>query len=423
MNRVITQVSSGADISIIEAAMGLYDGYDVRGSRSSAQVAKQTKTPVVLVLDVTRMTRTAAAIVLGCMSFDSDVDIRGVIVNRVKGARHERLIREAIETSCGIKVIGAVAESPDLAIADRHLGLVTSAEIFERERLLNQVAHIIEESVDLDGFLAIAHEAGDLPLYQDVSGGSQCDKASREGKAPSLNNGSSCLSSPASPENTSACSVKIAIVKDQAFHFYYPENIEALEDAGAELIYVDSLVDAALPHDIDGVYIGGGFPESFAHELEENITFRESIRDFAQHGGVVYAECGGLMYLANCLHNGESAYEMAGVFECEAHMETKRQGHGYAEVVATRDHPWMKEGSVLRGHEHHHSRLEGLTEDQHFGFSNKRGAGIVEGKDGMAFLNTVGGYFHVNAIASPDWADSFVRAAQSYREARKQHIG
>ncbi len=409
MNATIAHASRGADVSLIEAAMGLYDGFDVKGSRSSAQVAKQTATPVVLVLDVTRMTRTAAAIVMGCIAFDREIEICGVIANRIKGARHERLVREAIESTCGIEVIGAVPEDPALTIADRHLGLVTCGEVSEKERLIEAVAHVIEESVDLDRLLSIAQAAGGLPLKDGTP--TRVLETDRDGKVEALTKAPS-VDGP----------VKVAVIKDSAFHFYYQENLEALENAGAELVFADSLADESLPADVDALYIGGGFPEAYAKDLEANRSFRESVRGFCEAGGVVFAECGGLMYLTKSLTVDGVSSEMVGFFACDTYMEADRQGHGYTEALVTESHPWMKTGAILKGHEHHHSRLVGLTGDEVYGLCNKRGNGIGEHRDGLCKSRTVAEYFHVNAIASPEWAPSLVSAARAHRALRKERV-
>lgn len=390
---VVRGASAGADVCVVEAAMGLYDGLDAEGSTSSAEIAKITATPVVLVLDVTRMTRTAGALVLGCCAFDTDVRIAGVILNRVRGARQRALVTEVIERTCGIPVVGAVPADARLNVPDRHLGLVTSGETDERERLLDGIADVVAEWVDLDAVRAIAASAGELPAA--AGSGLVGDAADAPGARAT-----------------------IAVVRDEAFSFYYPENLAALERAGARLVFVRSLGDEALPSDVDGLYVGGGFPEEFAEQLQANEAFRRSVRERAEHGLPVYAECGGLMYLGRRLvHRGRS-YDMAGVLGLDTVVQDRQTAHGYARAVVGASGSWLDPGMVLVGHEHHHSQATDLDPALRFAYAVERGRGIVPGFDGACTGNVVAGYLHVNALASPAWAPSFVRAAERYRARR-----
>ena len=390
---VVRGASAGADVCVVEAAMGLYDGLDAEGSTSSAEIAKITATPVVLVLDVTRMTRTAGALVLGCCAFDPDVRIAGVILNRVRGARQRALATEVIERTCGIPVVGAVPADARLNVPDRHLGLVTSGETDERERLLDGIADVVAEWVDLDAVRAIAASAGELPAA--AGSGLVGDAADAPGARAT-----------------------IAVVRDEAFSFYYPENLAALERAGARLVFVRSLGDEALPSDVDGLYVGGGFPEEFAEQLQANEAFRRSVRERAEHGLPVYAECGGLMYLGRRLvHRGRS-YDMAGVLGLDTVVQDRQTAHGYARAVVGASGSWLDPGMVLVGHEHHHSQATDLDPALRFAYAVERGRGIVPGFDGACTGNVVAGYLHVNALASPAWAPSFVRAAERYRARR-----
>lgn len=392
---VVRGASAGADVCVVEAAMGLYDGLDAEGSTSSAEIAKITATPVVLVLDVTRMTRTAGALVLGCCAFDTDVRIAGVILNRVRGARQRALVTEVIERTCGIPVVGAVPADARLNVPDRHLGLVTSGETDERERLLDGIADVVAEWVDLDAVRAIAASAGELPAAE----------------------GSGLVGDAADAPGARAT---IAVVRDEAFSFYYPENLAALECAGACLVFVRSLGDEALPSDVDGLYVGGGFPEEFAKQLQANEAFRRSVRERAEHGLPVYAECGGLMYLGRRLvHRGRS-YDMAGVLGLDTVVQDRQTAHGYARAVVGASGSWLDPGMVLVGHEHHHSQATDLDPALRFAYAVERGRGIVPGFDGACTGNVVAGYLHVNALASPAWAPSFVRAAERYRARRSE---
>ncbi|MEG1517449.1 MAG: cobyrinate a,c-diamide synthase [Raoultibacter sp.] len=389
---VVYENTVDADIGVIEAAMGLYDGLDVQGSSSSAEIAKLTHTPVILVIDVTRMTRTAAALVLGCQNFDSEVVIAGVILNKVRGERQRKLITETIELYCGIPVVGAVPKDARMEVPDRHLGLVTSSEFSERSLFLDDIAEIVGQSVDIDALKAIALSAGGLEQPVDKV------KVRRAAEDLSL--------------------VTLAVVLDQAFSFYYPENLIALEKEGARLVYVNSLQDKALPPDIDGLYIGGGFPEVFAEQLQSNQSFKVSVRDAIERDLPVFAECGGLMYLGRRISLGEQSFEMVGALGFDAVMQDKQQAHGYALSVVEGTSCWLQPHTELKGHEHHHSRVVNLDPALHCACRVERGRGVVDGYDGIIHKGVIAGYLHVNAFASPAWAPSFVEAAVRYRADR-----
>jgi cobyrinic acid a,c-diamide synthase len=276
---------SGADLALIEGAMGLYDGLDLHGSDSTAAVAQAVGAAVLLVVDCTRMTRSAAALVKGFNEFDADTGIAAVILNQVARPRHEDMLRRSIEEYTGIPVIGAVPRQKNLHIADRHLGLVPAGEMERTQEILAGVGRVVDATVDLQALLAIARTTAPLADQQQAVPAPLCGQ------------------------------VRIGVVKDRVFSFYYPENLEALAGAGAELVYIDSLHDQNLPS-LDGLYIGGGFPEIYARELEANQSLRDSIRRSLVGGLTAYAECGGLMYLSRRLHYQGQSYEMCGVLPC-----------------------------------------------------------------------------------------------------------
>lgn len=390
LRAVLSTAGRGADLCVVEGAMGLFDGLDVEGSSSSAEVAKRLGLPVVLVVDVTRMTRTTAAVVQGLAGFDDGLTVAGVLLNRVQGARQEKLVRAAVERYCGIPVVGALPKDARMDIPDRHLGLTSSTEARDKDAFLDDIAAVVQQHVDLDALLRIAAAAPPVP----DEGPPRRPAALADGAR-----------------------VKIAVVRDRAFSFYYPENLQALEDAGAQLVFADSLEDASLPEDACGLYVGGGFPEVFAEQLHGNAAFRASVRRFAERGLPVCAECGGLMYLARRLTCARGTYDMAGVLDLDVAMEEKRQGHGYAVAVAGEDHPWLPAGTVLTGHEHHHSRVARCGSPMRFAYENVRGRGIAGRCDGAVRDNVVASYLHVNALASPSWAAGFVGAARAKRDA------
>jgi cobyrinic acid a,c-diamide synthase len=380
---VITAFALGArraDLALVEGAMGLYDGTDLEGSGSTANVARLLNAPVLLVLDASRMTRTAAAIVQGLQHFEPGIRIAGVILNHVSGARHEKMLRDALRQYCGLPVLGALPRDEALKIPERHLGLVPRGENQALDPALTAIRDAVEAHVDIDQVLTIARSAPPL--------------ASPTGKD----------TAPAAP------SVRIGVALDRAFTFYYPENLESLRAAGAELAFLDTLEDAHLPA-VDALYIGGGFPELFLNELEANESLRSEIRAAIKSGLPVYAECGGLMYLARQIRwNGRCA-QMVGALPCDVELGAKPQGHGYVAVQVVRENPWFAFGTQLRGHEFHHSRLTSLG-DVAFAYRVSRGNGIDGARDGLVHKNVIASYMHLHAASTPQWAERMVDMAR-----------
>ena len=361
---------------------------------STAAVARAWGAPILLVVNAARMARSAAALVHGYQTFEPDTPIAGVILNNVARGRHEAKLRAAIESYCGIPVLGALPRDDALAIPDRHLGLVPRAE---DEGLIPAIAACraaAERYFDLDAIVAIARAAAPIPNTQ--------YPIPRKGKSREQK-------------------ARLAIFRDRAFTFYYPENLEALEAAGAELVFVDALRDPVLPA-CDGLIIGGGFPEMFMAELAANVSLRQSVKAAAEAGLPIYAECGGLMYLARRIRWGEQSAEMAGVLPCDVEMSGRPQGHGYVEAVVDAANPFFPVGTVLRGHEFHNSRLiphvpgacevPGTPDGVRTAYRLARGNGIGGGRDALVYRNVLASYTHLHAAGAPDWAAALVRAAQ-----------
>ncbi|MEL1134972.1 cobyrinate a,c-diamide synthase [Desulfitobacterium sp. THU1] len=396
--RSVALHSSDCEVSVIEGSMGLYDGSDIQGSTSTAEIAKITRSPLLLVLDATRITRSAAAIVMGCQHFDPEINIAGVILNKVARSRHEKVAREAIETYCQIPVLGAIPKDAQISIPDRHLGLVMNGEMAETERLLNHIGDVISENVDLSRILSIAQAAPSFEVFP------QAEYFSLSGyslKAKSLSN------------------PRIGVIRDAAFSFYYPENLEMLESMGAELFYFSALTQEALPQNLDALYIGGGFPEVFAEQLTQNVTLREDIRRAGEDGMPIYAECGGLMYLGRSIYTGESQYDMVGLLPLDTQMQKKPQGHGYTVLRGSEDNLWFKQ-SVVRGHEFHNSKVINLDKSKiNFGFKVERGHGIDGENEGICYKNVFAAYNHIHAIGCPQWAEQMLIMAHDYHKPEK----
>jgi cobyrinic acid a,c-diamide synthase len=371
-------------INVIEGARGLFDSFDVAGTHSTAVLSKYLKVPVVLVLDATKITRTAAALILGCQKLDPEVPIRGVILNNVNGRRHEQILRGAIESICSIPVAGVVpkagARSP---VPERHLGLVPPQEYDDLEELERGLKSVVGDNLDLDLLQALAQSAPPLDVIRQDS------------------------AQPHAVED-----VKVGYLRDSAFTFYYPENLESLEQAGAEIIPISALRAAALPNGLDALYIGGGFPETHAEALSRNRTFLESIRKAAEEGMPVYAECGGLMLLSRALRWKGGRYDMANVFPFEVEVSDVAQGHGYSELQVDTPNPFFPVGTTLRGHEFHYSRVVPQSDWTATACRVCRGTGCFGGRDAAIIRNVWAGYTHLHALASPEWSKGLLAAAQ-----------
>jgi cobyrinic acid a,c-diamide synthase len=383
----------GVNVAIVEGAMGLYDGVDSRGT--TAEIARLLNIPVLLVVNTTRMTGSIAAMVMGYQHFRRDVPIAGVILNYVSGARHESKLRNAVEQYCGIPVVGSIPKDQDLRIMERHLGLIPSSESGEAEKLVEGIGRKLESRLDLDNILSIARSPKapqipslllkkrktkkfPLPLGKRVSGTARTKR------------------------------VRIGVIRDRAFNFYYPENLEALADEGAQLFFLNSFKDR-LP-EVDGLYIGGGFPEFFLRELEGNRGLRRDIAEAIQRGLPVYAECAGLMYLCRSISWQNRSYKMVGVISSEIQLSERPEGHGYVVAQVMSENPIFPVGLTVRGHEFHHSSLLKL-DNLPFAYRIKRGRGIAGQRDGIVYKNLFASYVHLHALGTPEWAEGFISLA------------
>jgi len=332
-----------------------------------------------------------AALVLGCLHFDPDVMIKGVILNRIAGSRHESTIRKSIEHYTGVKVLGAIPKLKHDVFPERHMGLIPTHESPGAYHSIQAAVDIAEQYLDIDALLDIAH------------------------KAPQLSGDDT----PAEDENlpvnaeTRERKLRIGVIRDSAFQFYYPENLEALQERGAELISMSALSDSKLP-DIDGLYIGGGFPETHAEALAANQSFRDDLRELAEQGLPIYAECGGLMYLGEELVMDGKRYPMTGVLPIVFGWSKRPQGHGYTVFEVDRQNPYFKVGTKLRGHEFHYSKvLEWRGKAEDLAFRIERGVGFFDKRDGVCYKNVLATYSHIHALGFPCWAEGIVIRAVS----------
>jgi cobyrinic acid a,c-diamide synthase len=366
----------GRDVALVEANKGLFDGVSMDGADSNAAIAKLLALPVILVIDSVGMTRGIAPLLQGYRAFDPQVNIAGVILNKVGGPRHEKKLREAVETYTDLKVVGAVHRDPALEIGERHLGLTTPAETGELDALIARMGEIVGGSVDLELLLDLAAQAPDLP------------------------------DQPA-PATLPVPDVTVAYARDRAFGFYYPDDLEAFAEAGARLVPFDTMADPALP-DCDGLLVGGGFPEMFVDKIAANASLRADIRQKIEAGLPAYAECGGLMYLSRAIVAETGVGEMVGVVPGEAVMHPSPEGKGLIRFTERADHPWPGSGGEIRAHEFHYARLGGIDGSPQYGRDMIRGHGVDGARDGIVVHNTLAGFCHLRATRADNWVARFV---------------
>ncbi len=370
--------ATDADLVLVEGNRGLLDGLDEAGSHSTAALAIRIGAPAVLVVDVTKVTRTAAAAVVGCRAMAPELDLAGVVLNRVATARQERIVRRAVESAAGVPVLGAIPRLPDGGpLPGRHLGLVTVGDHPAAEAAVDRAAEAVAASVDLGGITAIARDR------------------SRPLEVPE----------PAAPARSER--FPLAVARDRAFCFYYPENLEALEAAGAEIRWFSPVAGEGLPAGSRGVYLGGGFPEVHAEALAANRGLANDLAAAVRSGVPVWAECGGLMLLARELVVGGRSHPMTGVLDLVVEQTRRPRGHGYVTARVEGINPWFATGETIRGHEFHYSRVVSGTDADRTVLGLGRGTGLGGGRDGIVKDRLWASYLHLHAGSVPGWASRF----------------
>ncbi len=388
IRRSLHRHSAGMDAAVIEGNRGLFDGVDETGTYSTARLAKLVGAPVALIVDCTKSSSTVAAVVLGCRQFDPSVPLQGIILNNVSPGRHESVIRKAIEQSSGVPVIGAVPRMKQDEFPERHMGLTPFHEHPDVDKAIAASATVAEQYLDLAALWRIADGASPLEAFPEPA-------------VPSADTGRPT----------------VGVIRDKAFQFYYPDNLEALERQGAVLREINALQDRELPS-LDALYIGGGFPETQAAELAGNVSFTASVKAAVEKGLPVYAECGGLIYLGRSLRLGDTVYPMTSVLPADFVLEKKPQAHGYTQLEIIGPNPFFEKPCCLRGHEFHYSRIVNLEELPGMVFSMRRGAGIDGMHDGLVYKNVLATYTHLHALGAPQWAEALIRRARAFRAGR-----
>ncbi|MCS7281190.1 MAG: hydrogenobyrinic acid a,c-diamide synthase (glutamine-hydrolyzing) [Desulfobacterota bacterium] len=375
-----------ADLALVEGNMGLYDSVSDDGSGSTAHIARILKAPLIFVVNTHKMARSVAALIEGYRNFEPETMFCGVILNRVAGERHTQKLIKAIEKYCGLPVVGVIPKEESLLIGERHLGLIPFPERERNLLILEKIASFLEPHLDIEGIIEIAKKAPPMsvPSLKD------------ERKHPKRN------------------VVRIGVFYDSVFHFYYPENLESLTSEGAELVFINSILDKRLP-DVDGIYIGGGFPELYLRELSSNRTLMEDVANFVEEGKPLYAECGGLMYLCDHVSYKGLRVKMAGIIPADVFLRKRPEGHGYVEAEVVEENPFYPKGLIIRGHEFHHSALK-LKSTVKFVLRMRRGRGGYGLSDGILYKNAFASYTHVHGIGLPVWAKNFVNLCGKLKE-------
>lgn len=375
--------SYGADYIVLEGNRGLYDGVNIEGGYSTAELSLSLRLPVLLVVNCTKTTRTVAAMVLGCMKLDERIDIRGVVLNQIGTKRHKTIVTQAVEKYTGLPVLGAIPRMKRDIFPMRHLGVTPHQEYEDSDEAMQLLAETAATHLDIGRIQEIMEPIG-------------------SGKI---------ASSPKPTDKT----MRIGLLMDAAFQFYYSENLEALKHAGAELISIDAMTAPELP-ELDGLYIGGGFPETSAQALAANISFRESLKAAVDQGLPVYAECGGLIYLGESIELDGEVYPLTGVFPIRFGMAQKPQAHGYSVFEVAKDNPFYSLGTEVKGHEFRYSTIlawSGVPED--LVLKMTRGVGFMDGRDGLTTKNVLALYTHIHALGTPEWAIGFLKRCKEVK--------
>lgn len=383
-------------INVIEGNRGLFDGVDISGTHSTAELAKVLNAPVIIVQNITKVTRTAAANILGCMKLDPDLNIAGVILNQVAGERHGKVAKEAIEEITGIPVVGMIPKlSAKFILPSRHLGLITPEEFEEKAEIINDLRNVIEENVDVSKIIELSQNVIPLEFKSEAT---------------------------IKPDYTTGQTrVKIGYFRDQSFSFYYPENLELLIEAGAELIPISPASQNDL-QDLDALYIGGGFPETNLKSLATNNSMFSSLKKLVEDGLPVYAECGGLMYLGEEIQWKGNTFSLSGILPIKIKLFDKPQGHGYSEVIVDNENPFFNVGCNIKGHEFHYSKIIDFNSEQKSALSVLRGTGCFNKRDGLTYKNVFASYTHVHALATPEWVNGMIKCALKYQEQKKTKV-
>lgn len=384
---IVERNSKDTDISIIEGVMGYFDGRNpLENTGSAAEISDITNSPVLLIVNCASMARSAAAIVKGFQTLHEPSNIKAVIANQVGSESHFNIVKAAIEQECQIPVIGYMENNRDLHLPSRQLGLIPAIERGELTPYFELLTEEIEKTIDLDQLLHIAETEPIQPVVHSIF---------NEEKA-----GEVC----------------IAVAKDEAFNFYYEENLELLRTKGAKLLFFSPLANEEVPEEADGLYLGGGFPEEFAKTLSDNETAKSSIKRAIESGIPTVAECGGFMYLTNSIKTNEGiVYPMIGAIDGKVEMQEKLAALGYREVFGTEGNFLLGEGEEAKGHEFHYSKYDGVKEPYAFEVKSRFG----QKNDGVMTDSLVASYVHLHFASNPKLVNNWIDACKTYQENKR----
>ena len=371
--------------SLIEGNHGFHDGMDIEGSDSSAGLAGLLRTPVLLVVDGRKMNRGVAALVMGMQSMTPKVPLAGIILNQVRGVRQEEKQKKAIERFCTVPVLGAIPKDEELVITERHLGLATVGESADAETVIRNAGEKVAECCDMQAIRSLFFKADSLEMCHEENSHVQREP-----------------------------SVTIGVFRDPAFCFYYPENLESLVGNGAELVFINAFEETSLP-EVDGLYLGGGFPESFFGELSSNQSLLRDVKERVVSGIPLYAECGGLIYLSRRAHYAGKTYPLADVLPFDIGFQSSPVGHGYLDLMSCRNSPWFAKGDRVKAHEFHYSKPLRPDGQSIYQFDVLWGYGVTGKRDGALSRNMFASFAHLHAIGNPGWAEKFVSLASDYK--------
>ncbi len=366
--------AEGQDVTLIEGNKGLYDGMNVSGGNANADLAKLLDIPVVLVIDTNGMTRGIAPLLKGYQDFDKAINFAGVILNKVGGERHESKLVQAIQYYTDMAVLGSVHRSNELIIDERHLGLMPANETGRSEAMIKTIANHINDSVDIKQLLSVSTKESSKSATKAI-------------KVEKI--------------------LRIAVAKDSAFGFYYADDVDAFEALGVDIHYFDTTKDSKLP-EVDGLFIGGGFPEMKLEVLSKNKSLLADIEQKIIQGLPTYAECGGLMYLTNSITFNGKKHAMAGVIDADTIMTKRPVGRGYVELEPRDNHPWQGVSEKIYAHEFHYSKLENINPNTRYGYKVLRGVGVDNNQDGILFNNLLATYSHLRNVGGNRWVEQFV---------------
>ena len=374
ITKLFSEKSHNMDLSIIEGTKGLYDGISTDGSDSNAKLASLLNTEVLLVIDCEGMTRGIAPLLEGYRSFGKELTLNKVLLNNVSTSRHESKLVAAISQYTDFDVLGAIPKINNF-ISERHLGLVPTFQHPQKKKVLSSLISIIKDSTDYKKLI------------------------SAKPKKTKINNKSVLKNK----DN----SLLIGVASDAAFGFYYPDDLEEIQRHGCRIKKIDLIRDSELPS-LDGLFIGGGFPEMQAQKLEKNISMKRSIRNAINRDLPVYAECGGLMYLAKSIKFKNSRTMMCNIFDIDIEMNDKPIGRGYT-VLEANNHPWAVNKKNIHAHEFHYSSVIYNNKKYKYAYNIKRGYGINGKKDGLIYKNTIASFSHLRSTNKFNWAKHFIK--------------